>query len=275
MVKRRWPPTLLIGASITVLVLTIALLSLVWTPHDPLALNIRHKLRLPDAEHWLGTDQLGRDVLAQLMRGAANSILVALVAVALGAGLGVPFGALAATRGGWWSEGVMRLGDLAFAFPALLTAAMLAAVRGPGAANAVLAIAIFTAPVFARLTRAAALGILSRDFIAAARLAGKGEVVIFVGHVLPNIAPALIVQLTILFAQAILIDAGLSYVGLGTPPPAPSWGRMLAEAQTLMFLAPRLAILPGLAIVLTVLGLNLLGDGLRDWLDPRLRGQRT
>lgn len=275
MVKRRWPPTLLIGASITALVLTIALLSLVWTPHDPLALNIRHKLRLPDAEHWLGTDQLGRDVLAQLMRGAANSILVALAAVALGAGLGVPFGALAATRGGWWSEGVMRLGDLAFAFPALLTAAMLAAVRGPGVVNAVLAIAIFTAPVFARLTRAAALGILSRDFIAAARLAGKGEVVIFVGHVLPNIAPALIVQLTILFAQAILIDAGLSYVGLGTPPPAPSWGRMLAEAQTLMFLAPRLAILPGLAIALTVLGLNLLGDGLRDWLDPRLRGQRT
>jgi peptide/nickel transport system permease protein len=268
------PPALLLGAALTTTIVGVALLSLLWTPFDPTALDIAHRLGAPSAAHWLGTDQLGRDVLSQLMRGAGNSIVVALGAVLVGAGVGIPLGLLAAMRGGWPSEAVLRLGDLAFAFPALLTAAMLAAVRGPGALNAVLAIGIFTLPVFARLTRAATLSVLAHDFIAAARLAGRGAVAIATTHLLPNIAPTLIVQLTIQFALAVLIDAGLSYVGLGTPPPAPSWGRMLAEAQTLMFLAPRLAILPGLAIALTVLALNLLGDGLRDWLDPRLTEKR-
>ncbi len=260
-----------LGLGVTTLMAAVALLSWVWTPFDPTLLNIARRLRPPDASHWLGTDQLGRDVVSLLMAGALHSMVVALLAVMLATVVGVPLGLLAAMRGGWLGEGVMRLGDLAFAFPALLTAVMLAAVRGPGAVNAIVAIGVFTAPVLARLTRGAALALLSRDFIAAARLAGKSEARIVVEHVLPNIAPMLIVQLTIQFALAILIDAGLSYVGLGAQPPTPSWGRMLAEAQTFLFIAPRLAILPGLAIALTVLGLNLLGDGLRDRLDPRLR----
>jgi len=201
-------------------------------------------------------------------------LLVALVAVGIGAGLGVPLGLLAAARGGWLDELVMRCSDVAFAFPALLSAVMITALLGPGAVNSMIAIGIFNVPVFARLTRGAALSLWARDFVAAARAAGRGGIAISLEHILPNIASVLIVQATIQFALAILAEAGLSYLGLGTQPPQPSWGKMLNDAQTLLFTAPRLAIYPGLAIVFTVLGLNLLGDGLRDILDPRLRRAR-
>jgi peptide/nickel transport system permease protein len=210
------------------------------------------------------------------MVGARTSIAVALVAVGIGMGVGVPLGLLAAAnRGGLIDEAVMRGNDLVFAFPALVIAILITAVFGPSAVNAILAIGIFNIPVFARVTRGAALSLWTLDYILAARVAGKGRARISVEHILPNIASVLIVQGTIQFSLGILAEAGLSYVGLGAQPPTTSWGRMLAEAQTLIYTNPALAILPGLAIVFTVLGLNLLGDGLRDRLDPRLARLRA
>ena len=263
-----------VGGAITSLFLALAAVALFWTPHDFTDFVVADKLRPPSETYLLGTDHFGRDVLSMLMAGAVNSIVVAVMAVALGLGLGVPLGALAAARGGLASELVMRFSDFAFAFPALLTAVMITALLGPGAVNSMIAIGIFNVPVFARLTRGAALAVWQRDFILAARAAGKGGARITVEHVLPNIASLLIVQATIQFALAILAEAGLSYLGLGTQPPQPSWGKMLNEAQTFMFQSPYLAIFPGGAIALVVLGLNLLGDGLRDVLDPRLRRAR-
>ncbi len=266
--------SLLLGLGVSVLLVGAALLSMVWTPYPPAAIDILHKLAPPSAGHWLGTDPFGRDVLSMIMGGARNSLLVAVVAVVLGAGIGIPLGALAAARGGWMGALLMRGSDLAFAFPSLLTAVMITALAGPGAFNAMLAIGIFNVPVFARLTRGAALPVLQRDFVRAARTAGRREFAIVCDHVLPNIAAVLIVQVTIQFALAIVAEAGLSYVGLGTQPPNPSWGRMLNDAQTYIYRQPMLAIFPGLAITVSVLGLNLLGDGLRDVLDPRVRRAR-
>lgn len=263
-----------LGALITILLLFIALLALFWTPHPATDINISQRLQEPSASYLLGTDHFGRDVLSMLMVGAGNSLAVALVAVAIGAGLGVPLGALAAARGGWVDELVMRFNDFAFAFPALLSAVMITAIFGPGAVNSIIAIGIFNIPVFARLTRGAALVLWQQEFVLAARVAGKGAFHITTEHILPNCLSLLIVQMTIQFALGILAEAGLSFLGLGTQPPMPSWGKMLAEAQTLLFLAPQLALFPGLAIVLSVLGLNLLGDGLRDILDPSLRRVR-
>ena len=263
-----------IGLILSMIMLLTGVVSLFWTPYSVELLDIPHKLQGASTAHWLGTDHFGRDVFSMLMVGAWNSMLVSVFAIGFGAGIGVPLGALAAGKRGWVEETVMRFNDFAFAFPALLTAVMLSAVYGPGTINSVLAIGIFNIPVFARITRGSALSIYKREFILAARTSGKGEVRIAMDHILPNIASVLIVQGTIQFALGILAEAGLSYLGLGTQPPLPSWGKMLSEAQTMMFFAPQLAILPGLAIVLTVLGLNLLGDGLRDILDPRLRHLR-
>jgi peptide/nickel transport system permease protein len=262
---------LVIGGAVTAAVVAMALISLAWTPYPPTAIDIPHRLALPSAAHPLGGDPFGRDVLSMIMVGARNSMAVSLVAVLVGAGLGVPLGALAAARQGLADEAVMRASDLVFAFPALLTAVMITALAGPGTGNAMLAIGIFNIPVFARLTRGAAMGLWRRDFVLAARTAGRGDIAITWHHILPNIAGQLIVQATIQFALAIVAEAGLSYVGLGTQPPTPSWGKMLNDAQTYIFQAPRLAIFPGVAITLAVLGLNLLGDGLRDRLDPKLR----
>lgn len=266
--------SLLIGGLVTAMIVGMALLSLVWTPYSPTAINIAHKLQGPSLTHWLGTDAFGRDVFSMIMVGARNSILVSVVAVAVGAGIGVPLGALAAARGGAIDNLVMRLTDLAFAFPALLTAVIITAIFGPGAINAMLAIGIFNIPVFARLTRGSSLGLWKREYVLAARCAGRGDIAITLDHVLPNIGHVLIVQATIQFALAIVAEAGLSYVGLGTQPPQPSWGKMLNDAQTYIYQAPLLAVFPGLAITFAVLGLNLLGDGLRDLLDPRIRRQR-
>ena len=263
-----------IGLILSMIMLLTGVVSLFWTPYSVELLDIPHKLQGASTAHWLGTDHFGRDVFSMLMVGAWNSMLVSVFAIGFGAGIGVPLGALAASKRGWVEETVMRFNDFAFAFPALLTAVMLSAVYGPGTINSVLAIGIFNIPVFARITRGSALSIYKREFILAARTSGKGEVRIAMDHILPNIASVLIVQGTIQFALGILAEAGLSYLGLGTQPPMPSWGKMLSESQTMMFFAPQLAILPGLAIVLTVLGLNLLGDGLRDILDPRLRRLR-
>ena len=270
----RLPVNLKLGAVLVALVLAAAGLSLVWTPHDYAVLNIRAKFAPPSDVYWLGTDQLGRDVVSQLMAAARNSTTVALVAVLLGGSIGTALGLLASALGGWVEDLVMRIADIGFAFPALLFAIMLAAVFGPSLSNAVLAIAFINIPVFARVARASANQIWTRDYVFAARAAGMGRFAISRDHVLPNIAAPVIVQATIEFAVAILAEAALSYLGLGAQPPSPSWGRMLSEAQTLMYLAPQLAIYPGLCIVTAVLGFGLLGDGLRDITDPRLSRER-
>ncbi|MBL8576088.1 MAG: ABC transporter permease [Mesorhizobium sp.] len=252
----------------------MALLSFFWTPYDVTKLVVADRMLPPSWDHILGTDQFGRDVLSMIMVGARNSLAVALVAVGIGMGIGVPLGCWAAARGGWIDDALMRANDVVFAFPALLSAIMITAVFGPGAINAIIAIGIFNIPVFARVARAGALSLWPREFVLAARAAGKGSVLITVEHILPNIANLLLVQGTIQFALGILAEASLSYLGLGAQPPMPSWGRMLFDAQTRMAVAPHLAIAPGMAIVLTVLGLNLIGDGLADVLDPKLRRRR-
>ncbi|MFT0890954.1 ABC transporter permease [Pseudochelatococcus sp. G4_1912] len=246
-----------------------ALLSLAWTPYNPLVLNIPDKFAEPSLSHWLGTDQLGRDVLSLIMRGAVGSVSVALIAVLLGLMVGVPLGMLAAQRRGLSGNIVMRMSDFLFAFPTLITAILLREIVGPGVINAAVAIGLFNVPVFARVTYSAALPIWGSSYVLAARVAGRESIWIGGAHVLPNIANTLIVQATIQLSLGVLAEASLSYIGLGVQPPQPSWGRMLFEAQTLMAISPRLAIVPGLAIVITVLGLNLTGQGLRQALDPR------
>jgi len=268
-------PNFLLGAGLTALLIAVAAVSLVWTPYAVDAIAIAERLQGPSAAHWLGTDQFGRDVASRLMVGARNSIAVGVVAVGLGLVLGVLLGAVAAARGGWLDDLIMRGADMVFAFPAIISALLITALLGPGAVNAIIAIGIFNVPVFARVTRGAARQVWGFEYARAGLAIGKGPWAVTRDHVLPNVASVLIVQATIQFAVAILAEAALAYLGLGTQPPAPSWGRMLFDAQTLMAIAPRLAILPGVAIALAVLGLNLLGDGLRDGLDPRLRDLRV
>ncbi len=251
------------GSAITGFFVTVAVVAPFWTPYDAAALSIVDKLQAPGRHHWFGTDQLGRDVLSMIMAGARNSVGVALLSVVIGLFIGVPLGLLAAARRGTIDEIIMRGNDLIFAFPSLLLAILITAVFGPGAVNAIIAIGIFNIPVFARVTRGAALQLWTRDYSLAARVAGKGPSRISFEHILPNAAGLLVVQGAIQFSLGIIAEAGLSYVGLGAQPPTVSWGRMLSEAQTLTALAPTLALFPGLAILLFVLGLNLLGDGLR------------
>ncbi len=263
-----------VGAVLSLLLVLAALLSLVWTPHSPYEVEMGNKLLPPGAGYWLGTDPYGRDVVSLLLVGARASIVVGVIAVGIGLIIGTAFGLLAAARRGWVEETIMRLSDFGFAFPAILSAIMLTAVFGAGMVNAIIAIGIYNIPTFARITRASANAVWSREFVLAARACGKGAFSITMEHVLPNIVSVLIVQATIRFAIAILAEAALSYLGLGTQPPQPSWGRMLSEAQSMMFQAPMLAVWPGVAIALAVLGLNLLGDGLRDLFDPRLARKR-
>ncbi|OJZ06144.1 MAG: peptide ABC transporter permease [Variovorax sp. 67-131] len=245
-----------IGGVLAALLLIAALVSFVWTPWSPYAMDMANKMQAPTGSHWLGTDAFGRDVASLLLVGARASILVGIIAVGIGLVVGTALGLLAAAKRGWVEEAVMRLSDFTLAFPAILSAIMMTAVFGAGIVNAIVAIGIYNIPTFARITRASANAIWSREYV------------------LPNISAVLIVQITIRFAIAILAEAALSYLGLGTQPPQPSWGRMLSEAQTLMFQQPLLAVFPGMAIALAVLGLNLLGDGLRDLLDPRLARAR-
>lgn len=266
----------MIGAAITAVFAIGALISFVWVPYDPAAQNIPQRFLPPSGVHWLGTDHLGRDMFSMILVGARTSISVALIAVSVGVAIGTPLGLIAAAsrRGSLLDELIMRGNDLVFAFPALLIAILITAIFGPGAVNAIIAIGIFNIPVFARLSRGAALSLWQREFIMAARVSGKNRVRISAEHILPNILNTLIVQATIQFALGILAEAALAYVGLGAQPPIPSWGRMLADSQTMISLAPHVALVPGLAIVFAVLGVNLMGDGMRDIFDPQLRRNR-
>jgi peptide/nickel transport system permease protein len=268
--RRHWPPSLLLGGVLVGVVVLTALVSMLWTPRDPGHVEVASRLVGPSGAYPLGTDQLGRDELSRLMVGARNTLLVGIVTVIIALGLGVPLGGLAALYGGPLEEVTMRLSDVLLAFPALLLATLFAAVFQPSTLTAMAAIGIALVPVFARVVRGAGLQIMRQDYVTVARTYGSSSGWIFARHLLPNVSSVLIVQATIAFAIAILAEAALSYLGLGTPPPAPSWGRMLSDAQSTLNQAPLLALWPGLSIALSVLGFNLLGDGLRDLLDPRI-----
>ncbi|MGQ9509797.1 MAG: ABC transporter permease [Thermodesulfobacteriota bacterium] len=259
-----------LGFLISTTILFTALLSLIYTPYDPNRMNLSERFLPPNGAHWLGTDQYGRDILSRVMRGALNSIVVGLVAVSIGMGFGVFLGSLAAFYRRWVDEIIMRISDVLYGFPAVLSAILITSVLGPGVINSMIAIGIFNVPIFARVTRAASFSVWERDYVTAAKAIGRKNLGIIWNYILPNILSALIVQGTVQFAIAILAEAGLSYLGLGTQPPHPSWGRMLYEAQTFLGTSPYLAIFPGCAIAFAVLGFNLLGDGLRDMIDPRL-----
>jgi peptide/nickel transport system permease protein len=258
------------GLCILLVLIFCAVVSAFWSPYPVAEIDIPNKLAIPNAKHWLGTDSLGRDIASLLWVGSQNTLLVGLIAVGIGLSVGVPLGLLASAKRGWTEEVIMRASDFTFAFPALLSAILLTAIYGPGLVISITAIGIFNIPVFARITRGAANAIWTRDYTLAAKAAGKSEWAITWQHVLPNMASVLIVQASAQFAIAILAEAALSYLGLGTQAPQASWGRMLNEAQSQMFQAPWLAVYPGMAIAIAVLGLNLLGDGLRDLMDPRL-----
>jgi peptide/nickel transport system permease protein len=263
--------SLIVGGALVGLVVLAALISYVWTPYDPTVIRPDDSLAGSSWQHLLGADNFGHDTLSQLMVGARTTLLVGVVAIGIAAVLGVPIGAVAAQRGGAVDEIAMRGADIVYAFPAVLIAIMLAAVYGGSTVTAMVAIGIAYIPVFARLTRGSALQVLRSDYVLAARACGRRPREILTHHVLPNIASMLIVQATVLFAVAILAEAALSYLGLGTSPPTPTWGNMLSDSQTYLAEDAWLAVWPGLAIALAVLGFSLLGDGLRDVLDPRLR----
>ncbi|QYA13324.1 ABC transporter permease [Rhizobium sp. AB2/73] len=260
---------LIVGALIILALVGVAIVSLFWTPVPPAKMQILHKLQPPFGFGLLGTDQIGRDVLSMLMAGCWNSLSISVSAVAIGGTLGTIIGVSAAAQRGLFEALVMRACDVIFALPPILSAMILGAFLGTGRSTAIIAIAVFMVPVFARVALGSALQAWSRDYVLAARAIGNTQLSISLRHVLPNIMGSIIVQATIQLGLAILTEAGLAFLGLSVPPPAPTWGRMLADAQTYFHVAPWLALLPGLAIALSVLGFNLLGDGLRDLLDPR------
>jgi len=265
---------LVVGGILVMAIVVTAFLSVFYTPHDPNRMNLSKRFQPPGPANFLGTDQYGRDILSRVMKGAVNSLVVGWVAVGIGMGFGVLLGSLAAYWRGWKDEGVMRLADVLYGFPAVLSAILVTSSFGPGIINSMVAIGIFNIPIFARLTRGASLSVWQRDYVTSARAIGQTNKAIIWRTILPNTLSPLIVQGTVQLAIAILAEAALSYLGLGTQPPHASWGRMLAEAQTFMEISPRLAIFPGLAIAVAVLGFNLLGDGLRDLLDPKLTEAR-
>jgi peptide/nickel transport system permease protein len=261
----------LIGLIIVIIYLIIALFAGSLAPYSPVEQNPQDRLQAPNAAHWLGTDEFGRDILSRLMHGATNSLQVSVFSVAVACLIGTALGMAAGYIGGLIDIIIMRVMDLLFAFPAILLALFIVTALGPGARNTILAIAIVYTPIFARVARGPVLAIKVKEFVQAALSLGARHPRILWRHILPNITAPIIVQVSLALSWAMLTEAGLSFLGLGTIPPNPSWGSMLSDARLLMELAPWTAIFPGLAIMFGVLGFNLLGDGLRDILDPRLR----
>lgn len=271
---RRWPPSLVIGAVMVAVVAIMGAVAFVWTPYDLASTGDGQRLEGPSAQFWIGTDRLGRDLFSQLMGGAQSALIVASATLVVAALLGVTLGVLAAATTRWADVVVLNVIDLLIAFPTLLLAMLIVTVRGASLSSAVAAIAISGSAVIARVTRVNVSRVLREDYVTAAIASGTRWWGIITRHVLPNVFPMLLVQLMILAGAAILAEASLSYLGLGSPPPAPSWGRMLKEAQSTVLVQPLAGVIPGIAIAWTVLGLNLLGDGIRERLDPTLRGDR-
>jgi peptide/nickel transport system permease protein len=265
-------PSARIGAAIILVYVIAAVLGAVGlTPHDPIQQFRIDRLKGPTADYLMGTDLFGRDIASRLMRGIGQSFVIAFGAVAVATLAGTVVGLFSAWFGGLWDGALMRAMDVLLAFPAILLAMLIVAIAGPGTATSVAAIAIVYTPIFARVVRGPALSLKQRDFVDAARTFGSSRTFILTRHLLLNLVAPLTVQVTLALAWALLTEAGLSFLGLGTQPPAPSLGVMLSESKNLMQQAPWLMIFPGLAIMLGILGFNLLGDGLRDIFDPRTR----
>jgi peptide/nickel transport system permease protein len=261
--------TFVVGLAVTLALILTAVVSLVYTPVDPLRMAPGERLQGPSPAHPFGTDQYGRDLLSRVMAGARTSIAVGVIAVGIGAGIGILLGLLSGWLGGWLDEIFMRLVDAVQGFPAILSALLFTAVFSPGIGISMVAIGIAFVPAFARLTRGSVLELRGREFVVAARALGAADRRLLLRHILPNTVAPLIVQATTSFPVAILAEAALAYLGLGTQPPHPSWGLMLKEAQNFLSMNPWFALFPGAAIAAAVLGLNLLGDGLRDLFDPK------
>lgn len=269
---RKLSPTLLVGFILVGIVVLAAVISFIWTPYDPVQAIATDRLQGPSAAHLFGTDRYGRDVFSAMLYGARITLFVGIISVGIAILIGTPLGIIAGIRGGWIEEVIMRTSDIALAFPALLLAIMFSAVFGASTLTAMIAIGISTIPGFARVARSGTLQVMSTEYVLAARAASQSRFRIALRHVLPNIIGIVVVQCSVAFALAVLAEAGLSFLGLGTPPPTPSWGRMLQESQQFLGTHPLLAIIPGLAIAIAVMGFNLLGDGLRDRFDPKLNG---
>lgn len=270
--RRLWrSPSALVGLTIITFYVIVAVFATWLAPFSAVAQNPKDRLQSPSAQYWVGTDEFGRDIFSRLMFAATNSLTVALIAVSISFIGGTLLGTISAYIGGWTDNVIMRGVDLLFAFPALLLALAIAAALGPGLRNTVIAIAVVYLPIFARVARGSVLLLKGLEFVEASRSLGVGHVRLIFRHILPNaIAPSL-VQLSLAFSWAILTEAALSFLGLGTIPPNPSWGSMLSDSRKMMELAPWMAVAPGLAIMFCVLGFNLLGDGVRDILDPHLQ----
>jgi peptide/nickel transport system permease protein len=264
-------PVAVAGLVIIVLFVAVAVLAPVISPYDPIATSWTAIRKAPSAAHWMGTDENGRDVLSRVAYGARASLLAGVVSVLIAGGIGVPSGLVAGLSGGWVDAVLSRMVDAMLACPFLILAIALAAFLGPDLTNAMIAIGVSTAPRFMRVARAATLDAASNDYVEAARALGNPPWRVALRHVLPNIVPPVLVQGTLAIAAAIIAEASLSFLGLGQQPPEPSWGSMLNSAQRFLSQAPWLAVFPGLAIFLCVLSFNLVGDGLRDALDPRGR----
>ncbi|MGK3950845.1 ABC transporter permease [Microbacterium sp. I2] len=264
---------LAVGGVLFGVIAVVALVSLVWTPFG-LEDTTGERLMPPSAEHWAGTDRLGRDLFSQLMVGARLALIVGFGSVLIAAILGVTLGLIAAVASRWLDDAISSLLDIAIAFPTLLLAMLIVAWRGASMESAILAIGLAGAAVIARLTRITTTRVLAQDFITASRTSGTGMLRLIGIHVLPNVWPTLIVPFALQFGGAVVAEASLSYLGLGSPPPNASWGRMLQEAQSTVLVSPAAAILPGILLVATIIGMNLLADGLRDVADPASRSIR-
>jgi len=261
------------GLIIVVLLVLMALFAPLLAPQDPAVQTLANKRMPPGATYWLGADEFGRDILSRVIYGARVALYVALVAVALALVMGVAIGLVAGFAGGWVDTVLMRLVDVMLSFPYLLLAIAIVATLGTGVQNTTLAVGIWATPSFARITRGQVLNIKGREYITAAEAVGVTGWRMVWRYILPNAIPPVIVFATLYMANAILLEAALSFLGLGVQPPQPSWGLMVASGRDFLRVAPHVATIPGVAIMLAVLGFNLLGDGLRDALDPRLRGQ--
>jgi peptide/nickel transport system permease protein len=270
--KKRIPLNALIGIVIVGLIVAAALLSLAWTPHDPLRINFGSRLKLPGGRYLLGTDEFGRDELSRLMAGAATSVWIAVLTVSFSIVVGSIVGVLTGFLRGWTDRIVMAFNNALLAFPGLLLALGLLAVVGANQYGIVLALGLAYTPSVTRIVRGTVLSLREKEFIESSRVLGNSELYTMVRHVLPNCTAPLTVLATSMFGWVILAESALSFLGLGVPPPAPTWGNMLASARPFMAQASYLSILPGLCIALTLLGINLLGDAVRDWLDPRMKG---